>query len=157
MKQWFNLRDRRGWANGEWDMEPDKMHWISEETGFDCLIVRNCIGALCGYVGVPEGHPCFEMDYGLTELEIDSIDIHGGLNFADFCQPEDEDGEELARVCHPIEGAANELVWWLGFDCSHALDEIPAVPIPITGSAYRNFEFVQAEVERLAQQLKTIT
>lgn len=39
----------------EWDQEPDRKHWVQQ--GLDCLIVRNLMGALCGYVGVPPSHP----------------------------------------------------------------------------------------------------
>jgi hypothetical protein len=42
---------------GPWDNEPDKAQWIDEATGLDCLIVRNKMGSLCGYVGVASDHP----------------------------------------------------------------------------------------------------
>lgn len=48
---------------GPWDAEPDKVQWIDEETGLDCLIVRNRLGALCGYVGVGPDHPYHGIEY----------------------------------------------------------------------------------------------
>lgn len=54
----------------EWDNEPDRKHWIDADTGLDCLIVRNGLGgkgALCGYVGVPKGHPWYGKDYSDCE------------------------------------------------------------------------------------------
>jgi hypothetical protein len=44
----------------EWDNEPDRVEF--ESLGLPCLIVRNPFGALCGYVGVPEGHPWYYKD-----------------------------------------------------------------------------------------------
>ena len=46
---------------GPWDNEPDKIQWVDETTGLDCLMVRNWWGSWCGYVGVPEGHPLYEV------------------------------------------------------------------------------------------------
>lgn len=65
---------------GPWTNEPDKAQWIDEATGLDCLIVRNRMGALCGYVGVPEGHPAHRQDYDNVDA-----DAHGGLTFAGGC------------------------------------------------------------------------
>lgn len=48
---------------GPWTDEPDKAQWIDEATGLDCLIVRNGMGTLCGYVGVDEDHPFFGVGY----------------------------------------------------------------------------------------------
>jgi hypothetical protein len=48
---------------GEWDNEPDKIQWLDEDTGLDCLMVRNHFGSWCGYVGVTEGHPLFGVGY----------------------------------------------------------------------------------------------
>jgi hypothetical protein len=48
---------------GIWQEEPDYQHWIDEETGLDCLIVRNSGGALCGYVGIPQSHPFYSFGY----------------------------------------------------------------------------------------------
>lgn len=47
--------NRVKWGPGPWDGEPDKMQWTDPATGLDCLIVRNTLGALCGYVGVTPG------------------------------------------------------------------------------------------------------
>lgn len=54
---------------GEWDIEPDKVQWIDDATGLDCLIVRNntCLN-LCGYVGIPKKHPLFSINYSECSL-----------------------------------------------------------------------------------------
>ena len=145
MKTW-TTKDKSEWPRGEWDNEPDKAHWIDPDTGLDCLIVRGPMGALCGYVGVPKDHPCFGKDY-------DSVDVnaHGGLTFADFC---DDESRECEGICHSEKYAANEVVWWLGFDCAHGWDVIPKSEWSFSWDAiYRNFEYVVSEVTSLAHQL----
>lgn len=64
-REWHNddIHDKASWGPGPWHDEPDKIQWVDEETGLDCLIVRNHGGALCGYVGVPDGHPAYGVGY----------------------------------------------------------------------------------------------
>lgn len=50
-------------VKGEWTDEPDYAEWKDEETGYSCLILRNGLGALCGYVGLPETHPLYKIKY----------------------------------------------------------------------------------------------
>lgn len=57
-REWHNT-DKSSWGDGEWLHEPDKKQWTDQDTGYPCLIVRNRVGALCGYVGVPLDHPYF--------------------------------------------------------------------------------------------------
>lgn len=65
--------DKSKYPRGEWDNEPDKVQWKTE-AGFPALIVRSqTFGALCGYVGVPKGHPAYEKHYDEVDVE-----IHGG-------------------------------------------------------------------------------
>jgi hypothetical protein len=61
-EEWRTV-DKSTWGEGEWQREPDKKQWQDAETGLPCLIVRNNGGALCGYVGVPPGHPWHGKDY----------------------------------------------------------------------------------------------
>ena len=63
MKQYTTI-DKSDWPCGEWMNEPDKVQYIDENTGLDCLIVRvKGLGHLCGYVGVPQSSPHYEKDY----------------------------------------------------------------------------------------------
>ncbi len=145
MKKW-TTKDKSEWPRGAWDNEPDKAHWVDEKTGLDCLIVRGPAGALCGYVGVPESHEHFNKDYDDVY-----VDVHGGLSFAGACSPS---SDESKGICSPKEGAANEHVWWFGFDCAHSWDEVPLHNWSFSyDSMYRNFDYVKAEVEKLACQL----
>lgn len=87
----YRTIDKSGWGNGAWVAEPDKKQWKDPTTGLPCLIVRNPVGALCGYVGVPNGHPAYGKDYDDVE-----VDVHGGLTFAHRCAktPTEEDWQK---------------------------------------------------------------
>jgi hypothetical protein len=157
--------DKSGWGQGPWEDEPDKAQWVDEATGYDCLIVRNPLGALCGYVGVPPGHACYGVPYDDIRCQgpdDDYIDVHGGLTYSDFC---DENADEAKGICHvPLAGRPAK-VWWLGFDCAHSMDIAPSMeardrergwpPIRFGGGSYRTIEYVQHECASVARQLLT--
>lgn len=135
-----------------WAGEPDKVQWIDPSTDLDCLIVRNHMGALCGYVGVPPEHPFFNAPYDDVP-----VDVHGGLTFAGECDP----SEGADKICH-VAAPGRAEVYWLGFDCGHFSDLVPAMlhdaapPHPRYGPHYRNLAFVVSEIEDLAEQLAAL-
>ena len=151
----YTFPERRPAPGGPWDDEPDKAQWVDDATGLDCLIVRNGLGALCGYVGLPPGHPLHGVGYDDADVQ-----VHGGLTFAGPCQDGAEDGP---GVCHVPEPGRPADVWWLGFDCAHAGDLSPSLQQhygPMAAlyreqSTYRTFDYVRAEVADLAGQLAT--
>jgi hypothetical protein len=109
------------------------------------LIVRNRSGALCGYVGVGSDHPLFEVKYD----RMAQFDVHGGLTYSDHCQ---------GGICHVPDPGEPDNIWWLGFDCGHGGDLIPAYrSITATrglfNGTYRNVDYVRAQCESLAEQL----
>lgn len=146
----YTYIDRSNWPPGPWDKEPDKIQFEDEETGLPCLIVRNHSGALCGYVGVPEGHPEFEKDCQDINYE-----VHGGLTFSDFCADRDDEH----GICHVPGKGEPDKVWWLGFDCAHFMDTTPEVErlglefIIFEGGSYKTVEYVKREIAKLARQL----
>ncbi len=150
MKTW-TTREKAEWGEGAWQHEPDKAQWIAH--GLDCLIVRGPSGALCGYVGVPEGHPYFQKHYDEADVE-----VHGGLTFSAPCANTDD---ESRGIYHVEQGAANKTVWWLGFDCAHCFDVSPMYahryPDTFGDGVYRDFAYVQDQTEQLAEQLKTLS
>ncbi len=142
--EYHNLVDRGGWGQGPWDSEPDKIQYIDEETGLPCIIRRNDMGALCGYVGVSKGHPY----YGKHWDEVNPK-VHGGITFTNKCQ-EDEHG-----ICHKVESGEDDDVWWLGFDCAHAGDFVPRHSRLMNEfEKYRDVNYVKDQISFLAKQLK---
>lgn len=152
--------DKSDWPRGPWDDEPDKVQWRDEASGFACLIVRSHLGTLCGYVGVPAGHPwhglyCERVRMpGASSARYDDAGdprAHGGLTFAGACQH----GADPARgICHvPGPGDPDDL-WWLGFDCAHLYDLVPALGrfhLPDPSVIYRDLDFVAGAVAALAE------
>jgi len=152
---------RPSWARGEWDNEPDRVEWADEKTGLPCLVVRGPLGALCGYVGVPKGHPL----YRVKREALPNLDVHGGINYAK---------RGVFVICH---AKRNDPRWWLGFDCGHMQDLVPGFePIMkrvdaemeakgigparfgpdlagMFGRHYCSVDFVKAECRQLAAQL----
>ena len=60
-----------------------------------------------GYIGVPPGHPWFNVEYDSI-----AVDIHGGLTYSEKNLPHyDPDG-----------------LWWLGFDTAHSGDTLESCP-----------------------------
>jgi hypothetical protein len=156
---------RARWGRGPWDDEPDKAEW--RYRALPCLIVRNSGGALCGYVGLPPGHPMHGVGYDDVELAPDDDGdtyprVHGGLTFSDRCH-------EGGHICHVAGTGEPDDVWWLGFDCSHGGDVRPAdAPgsymeglyqahglgrSSSMGECYRDLSYVRRQVEALADQL----
>ena len=120
--------------------EPDLDLWKDERTGLYCLVMRTTLGALCGYVGLPNEHPLYAVHY--LEESFPDVNVHGGVTFSDRMT----DRENL---------------WWVGFDCSHYGDYVPGMasfmnPLNIPSyekGVYRDMSYVRAECASLAEQL----
>jgi len=131
------------WGPGPWQVEPDRVEW--RYRGLPCLIVRSPVtGALCGYAACSPRHPLHGADFYTTDL-----DVHGGLSFGGLCS---------GRICHKPRPGEPKHAYWLGFDCAHAFDYMPAFGVFSCSSlsrvgTYRDLAFVRAEVERLADQI----
>lgn len=139
-KQWSGLCDRSCWHIGPWDAEPDKVQWQDEATGLACLVVRGTMGAWCGYVGLPPGHPWYggNVHHGVVE-------VHGGITYGPSpCGK---------NICHEVDGVDD--VRWVGFDCGHHCDLSPE-DRPSRNAVYRDLAFVQREVTMLAAQLAEV-
>jgi hypothetical protein len=129
--------DRRGWPTGPWDREPDSFEWRLD--GIPCCLLRNRVGAWCGYVGVKEGSPLHGREYEGDDVLVD-VQVHGGLTYA-------RQGQTNSR-------------WWFGFDCSHYMDLTPgytALTFPTVHSGtYRTFKYAMVETCKLARQLQRL-
>lgn len=149
------LMDTRPPRGGDepWRGEPNLVRWRDLSTGYQCVIARGPMGALCGYVRVPRNHPWHGKPFSRRCIER-RIAVHGGLTFS---------GRLRSRVM--------KRGHWFGFDCGHFCDLMPAMValratlppalaeslrIQQTGrfaEVYRTIEYVRAECTALAQQL----
>lgn len=154
--QWTFI-DRSDWPSGEWDHEPDKVQWTDEATGLVCLVHRARMGAWCGYVGMPPTHPLHGREY-----EGIDADVHGGLTFADACDPQ-HDPVTGRGICHVPEPGEPDSLWWIGFDCAHSGDLSPGMHAQLQEIApglsmlwhavYRNLAYARKQTRQLAQQI----
>lgn len=147
------LIDKSKWGDGPWQQEPDAVFWQDPATDLPCLIARgDYTGALCGYVGVPEGHPLYGKERFSKELK--ALDAHGGINFAACIKKTDFLGWDKY-----------ERYWFIGFDCAHAWDYNPAQEALLKeimpswddlfrdSKIYRDIAYVTQLVDELALQL----
>jgi len=153
----MSLRDRLPWPPGPWDAEPAEVRWLTD-AGLPAVVKRIDLGALCGYVGIPAGHPLHGVGYDDAE----DAPAHGGLTYAEGHLPRE-----------PPDG-----LWWFGFDCAHAWDLVPALAASmaeahartlarfpggeeviegmIPGMVYRDLAYVRGECEQLATYLRQL-
>jgi len=151
-------------------------YWIDGD--FPCAIWENSLGALCGYVGIPSGHPW----YGDSKL--DQVDVHGGITYtqhevvghpAMIAMLEDRAERErnlpLSDDLPPLTYMQRWLqkereqtgerrgypydtgldIWWIGFDCAHLGDLVPGSSSS-SGGVYRDEEYVRSEIKGLLAQ-----
>lgn len=166
--QEWTFIDKSEWKRrGPWDSEPDKVQWRDETTGLPCLIVRNRLGTLCGYVGVSKDHPFYRVDYNKCPKNECAekycghdpacvLRVHGGLTFSDVCQPVHPGEESEHRICHVVEDGEDDNVWWLGFDTGHYHDLVPGMSYGSWDGIYRDIAYVTSECADLAAQLAEI-
>lgn len=158
-KQHFSV-DKSTWGDGPWTYEPDRLDF--EHEGLSCLLHRGPSGHWCGYCGVPRSHPSYGQKYDDV-----AVDVHGGLTYSDKC-----DG----TICHIPKPGDSDEVWWFGFDCAHSGDFSPSYSNAMRGrtgerpyshahallantwrcDTYRTLEYVKAETESLARQLRAL-
>lgn len=117
----------------EWERERDEATFVRH--GYWCEIKRNPeLKTLCGYVLIGRTHPYWTLNVDL--------DVHGGVTFDDSTK--------------------------VGFDCAHAGDLIPRGVVQMGWTdpriamgnripeTYRNWAFVEREVDKLAKQLRAL-
>lgn len=164
----LHFRDKSDWPQGPWINEPNKVHWIDEESGYDCLIRRTVCGALCGYVGIKENHSFYKKGHDLLN---GGVAVHGRLSYSDLCQED----EKVTGICHLSEN--EDKVWWFGFDCDHGYDLLPCrrpqhidaihalydtidslfnAELYANDQTYKDINYVKNEIKSLAKQLKEL-
>ncbi len=135
------LETAHRWGPGPWNAEPDEVVWDiapagAGQTQYLCVLLRSsATGAWHGYVGLPEHHPWMGCAPHYPDVK-----VHGGLTHPG--------GYELRSERNAIWCAS----WWIGFDCAHAEDRIPADHPGRPGGTYRTMSFAKNECELLAAQ-----
>jgi hypothetical protein len=111
--------------------------WITK-AGYQAEVLATFMGHRCGYVTVPDEHPCAGKDY--NELD---VDVHGGLTFGL--------GQKFGFDCaHLYDGKDPDLM-------SEAFRKVYEMwPRFDEGGTVKTLEFCVAECERLAAQLKDL-
>jgi hypothetical protein len=149
---WAGLVDRSGWARGSWDRElADKVQWTDKGTGLACLAIRRHDGVWCGYVGVAQGHPAFQVPW----RQLSGLRVHRGVDYAGFCS---------GHICHLTELGEAHQVWWLGFATTLSRDLSPGEDTtryyrpynPSGPRQYRSLGYVRGHCAKLAEQLARI-
>lgn len=147
---------KKEWGIGEWNKEPDFQ--LFTYRNHYCLLNRNILGGWCGYVGVDTESIFYNKNY--SESPIDDLDVHGGITFGAF---------------KTLEEFPSLKLFWLGFDCSHCGDFVPAeenilkkatqylqelkrveslrAETEKSKSIYRTFEYAQKQLKGLVDQI----
>lgn len=151
--------DKTQMPDGPWKHEVDKVQWEDPLTKLPCLIKRNQMGALCGYVGVAKSHPAYEkeMDRLYQDDLATRVEVHGGITFSSKCDL----SEGVDTICHLPEPGEDDDVWWLGFDASHFGDFIPGMAGSVgwgscSTEQYRDMDYMKNQCSELALQLKAL-
>lgn len=138
--------------------------WLQEENryqfyyrGYPCLILRNHMGAFCGYVGITEKNRF----YGIP-MEKLSFSVHGGITFAGYGDDASYGGHHF---CRPSKDKDGNQLYWIGFDCAHKYDYCPAVAHQLKEAGvepslylpkdktYRTVNYVIGELQFLVDQI----
>lgn len=153
-REWTEQEKLVMWGPGPWVGEADRLEW--RRHGLVCLLTRNpLLGNLCGYVGVPPGHPMHQVTRSVIQQ---MVRVHGAITYAKPC-------DEEAGVCHVAAPDEPDDLWWFGFDCMHGHDIVPGQVrcfelddeeldmLAGKGVAYRDQQYVCGQIDLLADQL----
>ena len=104
---------------------------------FPVLIIKHeKMGHLCGYIAVPEGHPCYRKHYDQEPAL--SLSVHGGITYSEG---------------HPPMKEGDKQWWWLGFDCAHSGDLVPGYYFRNSEDVYRDETYVMEQLREMSVQL----
>ena len=105
-----------------------------ETNGYKAHVIWINDSHYCGYVEVPNTHPCY-LAFDYDDL-IESLEVHGGVTYTDsFLQNVESNG-----------------TWFIGFDAAHACDKTRYW----NHGEFRDLDYMVNECHKLAQQLKKI-
>lgn len=114
--------------------------------GYVVIVLQTHVGAWCGYVGLPDGHPWHGLDCENT------VDVHGGVTYAEPDPP----SNSLVQLSLAVE--VHVPSWWLGFDCAHAGNFVPGIHVGLLhGSRVWTQDDTWAEAESLLAQARAVS
>lgn len=134
-----------------WEREPDQIEMTCPKTGLLMFIARNPLGIYCGYARLP----AHAANAKAAQFIADRIDVHGEVTWS----------RDHIKWRPRAEGE-----WWLGFDCAHGFDMIPAMESffakagadgvltaasPPLGT-YRSVDYVLAECYAMTRQIAEV-
>lgn len=128
---------RSEWRPGPWVPEPDLVEWHVEDVPL--LIVRGHTGSLCGYIGLPSGHPLWGRDPMRSRGEQWSA-------LPERITAARPSGAVFVSTRRPAD------CWWLGFSAGGFCPAASRDPMP-ESSEYSAIDEVRARVEALANAL----
>lgn len=167
MKRTLQLKDNKKelWGDGAWVSEPDLVIYYIDE--YPCVIMRNDMGSLCGYVGVDPENPIVK-DKHYDEFD---IEVHGGVTFGHTASMTNFESGQL-----DAHGDDEKIYTFIGFDCAHYRDLTPALNLtrkmfssemsdkykklmPHTflanDDSYRTIAYVENEILSMVNQIKS--
>lgn len=106
--------------------------------GYEAEVIATSMGHRCGYVTVPDGHPCADKDY--NDLR---VDVHGGLTFGH--------GRKFGFDCAHFYDAKDPAL--ISDEYSKIYKEWPWIG---EAGTIKTLEFCTNECESLAAQLKEL-
>jgi hypothetical protein len=107
-------------------------------SGYEAEVLATEMGHRCGYVTVPEGHPCAGKDY--NELD---VEVHGGLTYGE--------GLQFGFDCAHLYDAKDPELMSEEYRKIHE-----RWPRLVETGTVKTLEFCVAECEKLAAQLKEL-
>jgi hypothetical protein len=120
--------------NPEWTREPS--HKQFKYRSYLCIIIRDSLGILHGYVGLPS-----YVEYRDEHL-LRGVSPHNGLSL-----------EGKGKGDLPLYDGTQEL-YWIGFHCGGKDDLIPLfASTNYKGKTYKNMLFVEREIKNMVDQI----
>jgi len=120
---------------------------VWENNGLKCVVIATSLGHRCGYVGVPQSHPLYGVNYSdhcpalgqwlakiMSSNEKTDTEISPLLKLRCLYTEDDEVRPDVVFDVHggltysdglgsyPTPSEDDDPQWWFGFDCNHCGD-----------------------------------
>lgn len=133
-------------GNDPWNNEENRYSFYYK--GYLCLILRNHLGSLCGYVGVTSTNVFYQ-----AEPPMDLI-VYGNISYAGYGDTETIGAPWFQR---PITDAEGRTLWWVGFTCSSSDDFCPAFAESVKDAVEKETPYIPASMGGIAGEYKDLS